>query len=66
MCSLKTRTLSLLQSRNRDNDYRNIAALTGLKPTWVASFAQGRIKEPSVDKVETLYQHLSGKQLDLG
>jgi len=46
--------------------YFDIAKATGLGMHWIESVATGRIKEPSVNRVQCLYEHLTGTKLTLG
>lgn len=45
--------------------YFDIYDRTGIQPTYVSAVATGRVKNPSVNKVQRLYEFLSGKQLAL-
>jgi hypothetical protein len=38
---------------------------TGLKPNWLSKLAQGRLPDPSVNKVQKLYEHLTAKPLEV-
>jgi hypothetical protein len=43
----------------------DVAAATGLTYSWLVSFASDRMRNPSVNKVQKLYEYLTGKQLKL-
>ena len=38
---------------------------TGVKPDWIRSFKAGRMQHPSVNRVQALYEFLSGTTLSL-
>jgi len=50
-----------MQSRNPADVCRD----TGLPYHWLVHFKNGRYKNPSVNRVQVLYEHLSGKELEL-
>jgi len=45
--------------------YVDIETATKLPVGWLNSFATGQTKNPSVNRIETLYTYLSGKELSL-
>ncbi len=53
------KTLKLVRERPRTLTYDQIASDTGLKVSWLEAFAGGRIPDPGVRKVETLFAYLS-------
>lgn len=59
--TLLARTRQLLQSTA--TSYLAIYNATGLTPNWLSSLAQKKLPNPSVNKVQKLYEHLSGKKL---
>jgi hypothetical protein len=61
--SLRDRTRRLLIERPRHLTYQIIAAETALKPAWLEAFAQDKIPDPGVGKVEKLFDFLNGKSL---
>lgn len=63
---LLSRTLHLVRNRSVTATYDVIAEDTGLKAHWVKAFANGRMRDPSVVKVETLYNYLNKSPLTLG
>lgn len=56
-------TVSLLNSSGKP--YTTIFLETGIVPHWLSMFATGRIANPSVNRVQFLYEYLSGKKLIL-
>ena len=44
-------------------DIRALSKATGLNYDWLIKFKAEKIKDPSVNKVQTLYEYLSGKPL---
>ncbi len=36
------------------------AAVPGIDYSWLSKLTQGRIKDPSVNKIQALYDHLNG------
>ena len=57
--SLMTKTQALL----RGHDLLAIYNATGLSFYWLRKFASGEIRNPSVNRVQYLYEHLSKKKL---
>lgn len=57
--SLLARTRTLL--RESEQSYLDIYEATKLTPNWLSLLARGKLREPSVNKVQKLYEHLSGK-----
>lgn len=57
--SLYNQTLILLQNRSNKLTLEKIAEDTGLKESWLSMFNQNRIPEPSVNKIQTLYEYLT-------
>jgi hypothetical protein len=56
-------TLTLLKSSGEATF--DIAEATGLTYGWIAAFAANRMRNPSVSRVQRLYEHLIGKPLKL-
>jgi len=56
---LEDKTRKLLKELPRQIKYRHISEATGIKVTWLCDFASGKLKLPSVGRVETLYNYLS-------
>jgi hypothetical protein len=44
---------------------REISIATNLKEAWINAFKQGKIREPSVDKVQILYEYLTKTELSI-
>ena len=61
--SLHNVTLELLKSS--DEDTFTIAVATKLTYSWICAFAVNRMRNPSVSKVQILYEYLTGKPLKL-
>ena len=61
--TLLEKTLALLQddSRTLPEIYRD----TGIPFYWLRKFARGEIQDPSVNRVQKLYEHLSGRLLNI-
>jgi hypothetical protein len=57
--SLFQETLELL--RRDSGNWPRTAYETGLGREWLSKLAQGRIKEPGVQKIEILHEYLSEK-----
>lgn len=59
--SLLQRTVSLLQLSQKSafELYRE----TGLHPHWITGVQSGKFKNPSVNRVQFLFEHLSGTKL---
>jgi hypothetical protein len=60
--TLLASTLALLSA---NPEYSTHAAATGLGKNWIYKLAKGRIADPSVNKVQRLYEHLAGLPLKL-
>ena len=45
---------------------KDIHKETGLPYVWLVPFTKGKIRNPSVNRVEFLYTYLTSKQLALG
>lgn len=46
--------------------YLDIYKDTGLDPNWLSLMSRGKLRNPSVNKVQKLYEHLTGKPLVKG
>lgn len=64
--TLHERTLQLLE-QNQVNGERHtmlqIYDATGVKPDWIRKFRTGRMPNPSVNRVQALYEFLAGRTL---
>lgn len=49
--------------KDSEQTYSKIFVATGLEPNWLSGIASGRIKDPSVNRIQKLYEHLSGCKL---
>jgi len=57
--TLYTKTMELLKKLNDDGcSYLIIFQGTGLHPEWLAKLKQGKIKDPSVNRIEALHTFL--------
>jgi len=61
MKSLLERTTTLL--RSSDKTVTVICRDTGISRRWINYLKAGEYKDPGVNKIETLYNYLSGKKL---
>lgn len=61
--SLHLLTVELLRSSGESTEA--IAVETGLSYSWLVTFAADRMRNPSVSKVQKLYEYLTGKPLRL-
>lgn len=59
--SLKHRAWLLL--KETDLSYQEVANRLGVTSTWVRMFLDEKIKDPSVNTVQRLYETLSGEPL---
>ena len=59
--SLMTETLRLLKERNQT--LPEIQAATGISWYWLRKFAGHEYKDPSVNRVQKLYEYLAGRKL---
>ena len=61
--SLVARTRELL--RDRDNTLQDIVHETGLNFYWLSQFSSGQSINSSADRVQFLYEYLTGSELKL-
>lgn len=61
--SLYNRTLELL--RTSQFTLPEIFRRSGISFYWLKRFKEGRIVDPSVNKVQALYEFLSGRKLEV-
>lgn len=59
--TLLERTLELL--RETQESYLDIYKATGLRPSWLVQLNTGKIQDPSVRKIQALYEHLAQREL---
>jgi transcriptional regulator with XRE-family HTH domain len=62
--NLLKRTLELLDATGLE-EWKQLAKELGVTVGWLRQLANGEIKEPGVNKVERLYNALSGKIVKL-
>lgn len=60
-CSLLARTRELLTTTQET--YLTIYARTGLHPNWLSGIASRRIRDPSVNRIQALYEYLTAQEL---
>lgn len=60
MVSLYEETIKLL---NNGADISQVASKTNLQYDWVNKLKRGDIKDPSVNKVQAVYEYLTGRPL---
>lgn len=63
MGSLLRMTLMLMKRPQRQKTLPEISVDTGLPFYWLRKFASEEIDDPSVNKVQVLYEYLSGSKL---
>jgi hypothetical protein len=61
--SLLSRTVELLKGAQQS--YFDIYDATGFHPNWLSGIANGRIRDPSVNRIQALYEFLTGDALKL-
>ena len=59
--SLLALTVTLLKSRSQTLE--EISRATGLSVFWLAKLQSGAFDDPSVNRIQRLYEHLSGTAL---
>lgn len=60
---LMTKVQELL--KNDERTLPEIFRATGIPFYWLKSFSSGKYANPSVNRVETLYRYLTGKDLEV-
>ena len=58
-------TFKLLEDRPRHVTYEMLESVSGVPWAWIKAFAYGRIQDPSVIRVEKLYNALADEPLEL-
>ena len=61
--TLFRKTLELIQTRSVRLTLRKISEDTGLSESWLEGFHEGRIQNPSVNRVQKLYEYLTNSTL---
>jgi hypothetical protein len=59
--SLRVRALRLLDETTLED--KEICRRFGFSQTWLKMFKSGQIRSPGVDRVQTIYEDLSGSPL---
>lgn len=60
-CTLLRKTRKLLNETQAS--YLDIYTKTGLTPNWLTGVATGNIRDPSVNRIQKLYEYLTASQL---
>lgn len=60
---LRDRTLKLLRDLPRHITLKEVADACDLQHSWLTAFVRGEIEHPSVNRIECLYEYLTGKKL---
>lgn len=61
--TLLVRTRAMLQ--DCPEDYLSIYKATGCSPWWLSNFKRGKLPDPSVNRVQQLYEYLTGSALQV-
>ncbi len=64
-CNLRDRTVALVKTRPANLQLKDIAYATGVPLGWVKVFAQGRIVDPGVCRVQAIYEYMTQEKLNL-
>lgn len=64
-CSLLDKTRELLNKRISETSLIEVHVETQLPFYWLRKIAQGETRDPSVRRVQELYEKLSGKKLEV-
>ena len=62
---LRDKTLALVRAVPRSVTLQQIADEAGLPAAWLSAFARGEIDNPSVCRIERLWEYLTGRQLEV-
>lgn len=62
---MRDRTLSLVRALPREISLTELARDCGLPLAWLTAFARGEIDDPSVNRIQCLYEHLTDSTLEL-
>jgi predicted transcriptional regulator len=62
---LYEKTYILLQNRTVKIQFKDISEKTGVPEGWIKAFNAGKMKNPSVVRVEKLYAFLTGSELNV-
>lgn len=61
--SLHLRTLELVKALPRDITLTQVASGAGLPLAWLTAFCRGDINAPNVNRVQRLWEYLTGRKL---
>ena len=56
-------TRKLIIERDPEVTLLKIYTDLGIPPGWIQKFARGQVSDPSVNRVQALWEYLSGKKL---
>lgn len=56
-------TIGLIRNRPRPMTYKTIGSATGIPVQFLQDLMAGRIKNPGVARIESLYNHMSATKL---
>lgn len=62
---LVDRTRHLIAQRPRTVTLDMLSEACGVDADFIQRFSQGKIKNPSIHKTVTLYEHLSGRRVEI-
>ena len=65
MTTLYEKTLNLFKNRPVWQTHKLIENETGIGRAWLKKFSYGEIENPSVNKIQTLYEYLTDTKLDV-
>jgi hypothetical protein len=63
--SLMIETHKLLKARSKEQTLPVISDATGIPFYWLRKFIGLEVSDPSVNRVQKLYEYLKGRQLEL-
>ena len=63
--SLRDKTLDLIQNRSVKLTFLVMSAETGIGERWMRMFSKDQIPNPGVNTIQTLYEYLSKKKLEV-
>jgi len=63
--TLYERTHALLKGREEGLSLTTISMDTKLNPHWLQAFASGKLEDPSVNRIQTLYEYLANTKLEV-
>jgi hypothetical protein len=63
--SLRRKTLELVQNRPARIKLKTIADDLGLPMAWLSAFSRGELEAPNVDRVQLIWEYMTGRELDV-